>query len=142
MVRTRLCAPVAGFGARRLAVVALSELVDAFTDTCQTLADSRPEASELLAQAERLMTQSYDELLRKMRLMGSTLYEEALDAEVSLWAESDAEWGRGPGYRDRVSGRRLEWFTDTERAALENQLRDALAREWDGLLARIRMIFD
>ena len=63
-----------GFGARKLAVDALQESVTGFAALCETLAESMPEAAELLTQARQVLNTAYDELLRKMQLTSVTLY--------------------------------------------------------------------
>lgn len=131
-----------GLGARRLAVRSLGKLVEQFSDMCRTLAESSPEAAEFLTQADRTMAQAYAELLRKMQLSGSTLYEQDLSSDRELWDDCDSEWGLGGGYRSRVVERNREWFTADVRAALEHEFLDALSREWRNALGRISSLVD
>lgn len=131
-----------GHGARRLAVAALSAHIVGFRTVADTMGRSYPEAAELMAQAERLITAGYEDLLRKMQIAGVTLYKEQLQRDKDLWAQCEAEWGRGSGYRDRVSSHNREWFRGQPRIDLENELRAVLAREWIGLLQRVESIFD
>src|SRR5262249_7135441 len=70
-----------GHGARRQAVAALRKSVDGFTEQCDTLADRFPEASELLSQGSRLMSDAYQELLRKMQVTGQTLYQDRFEQD-------------------------------------------------------------
>ena len=108
-----------GDGARQQAVAALNRSVDSFVEHCDTLSASLPEAAELVSQAARLMRESYNELLRRIRLIGQTLYREQLDQDWKLWVDCGAEWGRGlPGYKRRVAQRHRAWFIEESRAAL------------------------
>lgn len=131
-----------GFGARRIAVAALANHVNGFTELCETIADAHPEARDLPEQASRLMEQTYQELLRKMQLAGITVYRDQLQRDGELWGSLTDEWGRGSGYRERVAGRNREWFDEDSRRELERETVAVLEREWTALLGRIASIFD
>ncbi|GAA5211992.1 helix-turn-helix domain-containing protein [Streptomyces thinghirensis] len=131
-----------GYGARKETVDALGESIAGFTDLCQTLSDSRPEARELLSQASQLMSTAYDELLRKVQLTGLTLYRDPLREDTDFWSDNAGEWGQGPGYLNRVHGRTREWFRKPQRRDLEAELAAVLEREWSALLERVEAIFE
>jgi len=131
-----------GFGARKLAVAGLRDPVTGFTVLCQTLSDSMPEASELLTQAQQLMSTAYDELLRKIQLASATLYGSQLRQASEFWLENAAEWGLGPGYLDRVLAHNRGWFQDEKRRDVEEHLATVLDREWRALLERVEAIFE
>lgn len=129
-----------GHGARRLAFMSLDSDVTGFKDVCATLAGSTPEAEPLLAQAADLMTTAYDDLLRRAQLAGQTLYADQLQHDAAFWMNLQAEWGQGPGYRDRVTSRNRDWFSP--RVDLEKELGQWLQREWSAVLERVKSIFD
>jgi hypothetical protein len=131
-----------GFGARKLAVAALQESVTGFTALCQTLSASMPEASELLTQAQQLMNTAYDELLRKIQLASATLYESQLRVAPEFWLENAGEWGKGPGYLDRILAHNRGWFRDEHRREVEEHLAVILDREWRAVLDRVEAIFE
>jgi transcriptional regulator with XRE-family HTH domain len=131
-----------GHGARRLAVLALQDSITEFTDLCDTLSDSMPEARELLFQAHRLMTSAYEDLLRKIQLNGLSLYRDQLRAAAQFWIDNANEWGGGSGYLKRVLQRNQTWFEETSRQELEHQLGAFLDREWRVLLERVEAIFE
>jgi transcriptional regulator with XRE-family HTH domain len=131
-----------GFGARKLAVAALQESVTGFTALCRTLSDSMPEASELLTQAQQLMHTAYDELLRKIQLTSATLYGSQLRQAPQFWLDNAAEWGRGPGYLDRVLAHNRAWFLEPQRCEVEEHLAAVLEREWRAVLERVEAIYD
>jgi transcriptional regulator with XRE-family HTH domain len=130
-----------GYGSRRLAVLALRDRVESFKEHCATLSKTLPDAAELLSQASRLMAQAYEELLSKMRLAGVAMYGNALQGDLEIWAKSEAEWGRGPGYRDRVASHSRDWFDGEPRRELEAEIRSVLTREWTSVLNRVGAIF-
>jgi transcriptional regulator with XRE-family HTH domain/TorA maturation chaperone TorD len=131
-----------GHGARKLAVAALQGSVTGFTALCQTLSDSMPEASELLTQAQQLMNTAYDELLRKIQLASVTLYGSQLKQDPQFWLDNAAEWGKGPGYLDRVMAHNSGWFVDSQRRDVEDHLAVVLEREWHAVLGRVEAIFE
>lgn len=131
-----------GFGARRVAVSSLRSWVGEFKGHCDTLLTTHPEASELLAQAARLMDQAYDDLLRKMQIAGAALYRQELQRAQVLWMELASEWGKGGGYRDRVARRQGSWFGEEAQHQVEQEILRVMGREWKALRDRVAGIFD
>jgi hypothetical protein len=133
-----------GYGARRLAARSLDQRVNGFSELCRTLAGSPDyaEARDLIAQAERVLTSSYEELLHKLQLMGQTSFRDELKQDVQFWVECGNEWGKGSGYRSRVADRNAAWFEAEPRQQLENELEALLAREWKAALAQVTRLFE
>ena len=133
-----------GYGARRLAALTVGKQVEAFSELCATLSGNSDyqEAIDLIQQSERVLTASYEEFLRKIQLAGQTAFRDALKADPVFWVNCNHEWGKGPGYRDRVSGHNRVWFTAEQRTEMEQELRSVIEREWAGLLKRVTALFD
>lgn len=134
-----------GFGARRLAVLSLGKTVEGFTELCKTMIGNRGEyreAQDLINQAERVLLAAYDELLRKVQLMGQTSFRDALKLDTTLWLKCENEWGQGAGYRDRVTGHNEEWFKVESRQELEKELLVLIQREWKMALDNLTTLFD
>ncbi len=133
-----------GYGARRLAVLALGKAVDEFAGHCRILAATPryAEAADLIAQAERVLAASYEDLLRKVQLMGQTVFKEALKADSAFWQACMAEWGQGPGYKSRVAGHNREWFDDESRRRLEEELKGLVGREWARALQSVTELLE
>jgi len=133
-----------GFGARRLAVLSLEKLVDRFTDQCETL-KAMPEFDEakgLIDQSERVMRSSYDDLLRKVQIMGQTRFKDELKLDKAFWTKCSDEWGQGPGYKNRVTDHNKEWFSDDDRLNLENELLALIQREWNSILMKVTSLLE
>lgn len=133
-----------GYGARRLAVMALERAVGEFAGHCKILA-AKPryaDAADLLTQAERVLTASYEELLRKVQLMGQTVFKDALKADPLFWQSCLNEWGQGPGYKSRVAAHNREWFDNESRRKLEEELKALVAREWARVLANVTELLE
>ena len=133
-----------GYGARRLAVIALGKAVDEFTGHCKILAATPryADAADLITQAERVLAASYEELLRKVQLMGQTVFKDALKADPMFWQACVAEWGQGPGYKTRVAGHNREWFDSEARQKLEEELKALVAREWSRALLSVTELLE
>lgn len=131
-----------GYGARRLAVIACSERVAGFAQTCQTMAATSDftEARELIGQAERTLQAAYDELLRKVQLMGQTLYGDELRKDIAFWVDCANESGRG--YKSRIVARNEGWFGADARGTLEAELWGLVEREWHAALSRVESLFE
>jgi hypothetical protein len=133
-----------GFGARRLAVLSLEKLVYEFSVKCQTLQgfSEFKEANGLIVQAERVMQSTYDDLLRKVQIMGQTRFKDELKLDKAFWSKCGDEWGQGPGYKNRVTDHNKDWFSDEERLNLENELLSMIQREWDSILAEVNSLLE
>jgi hypothetical protein len=133
-----------GYGARRVAVLALGKSVDDFTGHCKVLAATPDyvEAVGLIVQAERVLTTSYEELLRKVQLMAQTVFREALKADSNFWHACIAEWGQGPGYKVRVASHNREWFDNEARMRLEAELKALIVREWARTLQDVKDLLE
>jgi transcriptional regulator with XRE-family HTH domain len=128
-----------GYGARRLAAAALEPLVEKFKNVASVM-EGNPdfaEAQDLIQQAQRVLETAFEELLRKVQLMGRTSFKDALKLDPSLWVQCSGEWGQGPGYRDRVARWNRQWFSEPARHEVENELFALISREWAALLKRI-----
>jgi transcriptional regulator with XRE-family HTH domain len=133
-----------GYGARRMAVLSLGKTVEGFSELCKTMAANPEyqEAQDLINQAERVLLVGYEDLLRKVQLMGQTSFREQLKIDSALWVQCEEEWGQGSGYRDRVAGHNRAWFDAEPRRELEKELWSLLEREWKEALAKLSSLFD
>jgi hypothetical protein len=133
-----------GYGARRVASRSLNRAIDGFSELCKTMMANPEfaEAQDLVSQAERALVASFEELLRKVQVMGQTSFRDQLKLDTAFWARCESEWGRGPGYRDRVSSHNEEWFQSEPRQELEIELWSLIEREWSDALSKLTSLFD
>jgi transcriptional regulator with XRE-family HTH domain len=133
-----------GYGARRVAALSLGRTMEGFSGACEMLLGN-PEyadAESLIQQARRVLLTSYEELLRKVQLMGQTSFRDELKVDSAFWLGCDKEWGQGPGYRGRVESRNQDWFQATPRQELEQEMYALIEREWEAALARMTALFE
>jgi hypothetical protein len=74
--------------------------------------------------------------------MGQTAFRDELKLTPEFWAACNQEWGRGPGYRDRVASHNDAWFKAEARLELERELSELIKREWTQALARVTALFE
>jgi hypothetical protein len=133
-----------GYGARRLAASALEPAVDRFKSVAGVMEDNPEysEARDLIQQSQRVLESAFEELLRKVQLMGRTAFKDALKVDPTLWTQCEGEWGRGPGYRDRVAHWNRQWFSEPARQEVERELLELVSREWAVLLKRLSSLLE
>ena len=133
-----------GYGARRMAVRSLRRSIDGLTELCRTLA-ANPEyadAKNLLLQVDNVLQSAYGDLLRKVQLRCQTSFGDALKSDTDFWRRCRDEWGRGPGYRDRVTAHSRSWCGDDPQLGLEREVAALVQREWNTTLARIAALLE
>jgi len=54
---------------------------------------------------------------------------------LSIWQAMKAEWGRGPGYKNRVVAHWQDWTSSSESIAIHNALLRRIASAWGRVLA-------
>lgn len=133
-----------GYGARRIAAQSLGKTVEGFSGLCKTMAGNPEymEAQDLINQAERVLLAAYEELLRKVQLMGQTSFRDELKLDNAFWLKCDNEWGQGAGYRDRVAGHSISWLKSEPRQELEQEILSLIEREWKDALDKLTSLFD
>lgn len=133
-----------GYGARRVAVLLLSEKVKSFSSLCRTLETNQDysDAAEIVKQAEVILNAAYEDILKKAQLVGRGAYSSALKSDSDFWQSCIGEWGTGVGYRDRVVKHNNNWFSKPENREIELSIRKVIEREWENALLRVSSIFD
>ena len=128
-----------GYGARRLAAIALKLEVERFKGIAGVMEENLEyaEAKDLIQQAQRVLESAFEDLLRRVQLRGRTAFKDALKHDRSLWVRCGGEWGRGSGYRDRVADTKERWFNATAQQEIERELFELIDRKWGVLLTRL-----
>ncbi|WP_175890334.1 helix-turn-helix domain-containing protein [Burkholderia cepacia] len=134
-----------GHGARTLATATLGKKVADFTAIAENLR-TNPEfvgAEALISQCEQVLQTAFDQLLRKMQVSGESLFAEEMKRDKDFWLQCEREWGRGPGYRDRVTTKSTDWFDDDVHQNIGDEIRNLLEQEWKEALERVEaMLLD
>lgn len=128
-----------GHGARALATAALGKKVANFTAIADNLR-TNPDfsgAETLISQCEQVLQVAFAQLLRKMQVSGESLFAEEMKRDKNFWLQCEREWGRGPGYRDRVTTKSTAWFDDASHQNIGDEICALLEQEWTDTLKRI-----
>ncbi|KGS44884.1 transcriptional regulator, XRE family domain protein [Burkholderia pseudomallei ABCPW 107] len=133
-----------GHGARVLAASTLGRRLKAFQAVAENLR-TNPDyamAVPLVSQAEKVMLVAFDGVLAKMRLLGETLFEEEMRRDAEFWRSCENEWGKGPGYRDRIVDRSKQWFDDERKDELSRAVQALLSSEWADSVSRVSALLN
>ena len=130
-----------GYGTRAMAFRAVNSKLVGFRAIGDTLLKTPglEEASDLVSQSLRIIESGIESLYRDCQLLGRTIYAKHMEADNALWNDCDGEWGEGPGYRDRVHKRHIEWFED-KRQEIDAQTNSVIETKWQEVLQRIAAI--
>ena len=130
-----------GYGARAMTVRAVGPKLIGFRALTQTLLKTSglEEAADLVSQSIRIIESGADSLYGESQRLGTTIYEDHMKGDSALWSDSGREWGRGPGYRDRVYNRHRDWFADNQ-VRIDAQINTIIEDMWQEVLDRISAI--
>ena len=131
------------YGARLAAANVVGRKLNNLSDiTDHLLADEHlEEAFGLLRQARRVVNDGAENLFKKCEIEGQEIHTRDMEPSMELWRSSENEWGRGPGYRDRVYDHHRHWFDEDSRNYQDN-VRNLIEREWKLVLDRLLSILE
>ena len=133
-----------GFGSREMVDDVVSRRVDGFREVATNVANDLSNAEDLVNQAIRTMEAGRVRLLTASHNFGRTIHTYDMRSDKPFWASCDFEWGRGPGYRDRVLAEHDSWFGARMDGGegLKNRVREFVAGEWKVLLERVESMLE
>lgn len=135
------CANQLAYGARLTAFDAVRGKLSGFKEVCQTALNDPDlaEAYPLIEQALRIFETGTDDLLRDSYVFGRTAFTLDLKPDTSLWEKCEGEWGKGPGYRDRVYRHHKAWF-DADQGNIKGRAQSLVERQWRAILERVSSV--
>lgn len=133
-----------GVGVRSMVDAVISKRVDGFKEVAKTAIHGLPHSEDLVDQAVRIMEDGRLSLREASRGYGETIHTYDMKNDKELWESSISEWGKGPGYRERVWNHHQDWFTSKEQGVegLQSQVQEFVQREWRKLLDQVGAILD
>jgi transcriptional regulator with XRE-family HTH domain len=119
-------------GARRMATQAAERRLVGFREIANLLLrdEKLADAHDLVRQALRALEEGFDDLIRKVQLVGLSIHADELSADAEFWRDCVREWGRGSGYRDRVNRHNKHWFETRGGKDADGRVQDVIHREW------------
>ena len=133
-----------GYGARVVATSAVGDKQEEFKVLATNLlqdSDLR-EAFGLVQQARRIFESGTEDLFQKAQQLGRISHKDMM-FDAQLWNRCDEEWGKGPGYRDRVSKHHQDWFADdSDPIKAQVLVKRLVEEEWEKILDRLKAILE
>jgi hypothetical protein len=119
-------------GARRMATQILESKLHGFREIASNVLqrDELTSGHHLVLQAVRAMEEGFDGLIRKVQLVGQSVYSDDLEEDADFWQNCVREWKRGSGYRDRVNQRNAGWFATEAGKDADARVTGLIADEW------------
>lgn len=129
-------------GARRMAAqVAEAKLNDFRAIATNVLQqDALVEGHDLVQQAVRALEDGFDGLMRKVQLVGQSVYADELSEDDQFWRDCEREWGRGSGYRDRVNRRNDGWFKINGGKEADARVNAIIHQEWKNAIGSVAQL--
>ena len=136
--------PQLSHGALLMAVKTVAPKLESFKAVTDNLLQD-PEledAFDLVQQAYRILDSGVNDFLQKSQLLGRAIHTQDMMPDTRFWDLSEAEWGQGPGYRNRVSRHHQNWFGDSSDNIYQARVQELVEREWQRILGRIEAILE
>lgn len=89
-------------------------------------------------QAVRAMEEGFDGLVRKVQLVGQSVYADDLGLDADFWQACAREWGAG--YRDRVNRHNAAWFEADPGKDADARVVALVADEWSKMIAAVEAL--
>jgi transcriptional regulator with XRE-family HTH domain len=131
-----------GFGARSVAARCVMGKVDGFKSIAENILQDSDlsDAHEFVQQAVHLLESSTDAFLKRTQLAGQSAFTEDLGNDQDFWTDCMSEWGAGPGYRDRVTNRNGDWFSDPTHQGPHEFVRNMIVAGWEQIMDDLRRL--
>jgi transcriptional regulator with XRE-family HTH domain len=123
-------------GARRIATQLAEPKLNGFKEIAVNILndDQFADAHDLVSQTIRILEEGFDNVVRKVQIVGSSIYADELKLDDEFWTRCGSESGRG--YRDRVNGHNQAWFA--RHAEADARVTDIVRDNWAAAIAAVR----
>lgn len=130
------------YGARFIAAHIIEPKLDAFKVIATNLLQDEQysEAHDLVLQTIRTAELGFNNLIRRAQLVGQSIYSDEMKADADFWLNCNREWGRGPGYRDRINELNQKWFNETHSGNADTRVLELVKENWDEVIVSIRQL--
>lgn len=95
-------------------------------------------AYALLKQLKQTTEKRLGDIYQKAFAKGRAVYEEKLSSDNQLWNVLFEQWGKGAGYKDRVSGDSEAWFHTKKYPEFESSVTRQVVEEWQLYVNEVR----
>ena len=131
-----------GSGVRAVVDDIVNPRIVGFREVATNVANDLANAEDLVNQAVRMMEGGRLRLLTVCQDFGRTIHTYDMRSDKGFWASCDYEWGKGPGYRDRVLDIHHRWFGAKTHGSegLKRRVREYVEGGWNALLDQVGSI--
>jgi hypothetical protein len=112
------------------------QLVLANFERQQELKAAHPFIRQLLHAVNERMEHLYDAAAS----MGRNAYEGTMKIDQPFWGDQQSEWGRGPGYKDRIARGTEGWFHHHSPATTDTQIQQQVMKGWNELITTVESL--
>ncbi|MFT2089844.1 ATP-binding protein [Paraglaciecola sp. 2405UD69-4] len=95
-------------------------------------------AYALLKQLKQTTEKRLGDIYQKAFAKGRAVYENNLSSDNQFWNDLFKQWGKGPGYKARVSGNSETWFHTRKYPEFESSVTRQVAEEWGLYVNEVR----
>ena len=127
-----------GFGTRSETVKTISSMISDLNSIIGNM-KSRPDlepAKEFLNELEHFCDSETENLYQEIQRMGQAVFKERLLGSDHLWNYLQEQWGKGSGYKLRISGKTEDWFKETDQEKVHETIQNRIVKAWKDMLAR------
>lgn len=125
-------------GARRIATQLVEPKLTALQQVAENLLrdDEMADAFDLIRQCLRAVEAGFDKMVRKVQLVGQSIYADEMRLDAGFWQTCENEVGRG--YRERIKGHNRSWFTNQRNS--DKRVVTLVQEAWDETIALVRVL--
>lgn len=129
-------------GARRMAAQVVEPKLNDFRAIATNVLQQKAlvDGHDLVQQALRALEDGFDGLMRKVQLVGQSIYSDDLSEDDEFWRNCEKEWGRGGGYRDRVNRQNNSWFKSDAGKDADARVKAVVLQEWANAIAAVEQL--
>ena len=95
-----------------------------------------------LISIQNVLEKRVEEIYEEAYAMGACVYEDDLYEDDNLWSNMIWEWGKGPGYKNRIANITEQWFLNQDYDAFDKEKSNILNSMWQELLIEINNLIE
>ncbi|WP_422768188.1 hypothetical protein ACOX9X_16670 [Photobacterium leiognathi subsp. mandapamensis] len=97
-------------------------------------------SSSLLKQLKNTTDVRLDNISQLALNKGRSIYEDRIKADSHFWSKTYNEWGKGPGYKDRIADHTKAWFKSNDYNRSEFEVTRGLVEHWERYVREIEKL--
>lgn len=97
-------------------------------------------AFSLLKQLKHTTEVRLDAISQLALAKGRSVYESQIKADDDFWKKNYNEWGKGSGYKNRISDHTNEWFKKNDYSGFEFEVSRKLVEQWESYINEIEQL--